>query len=101
MKEMQTNSKRHARELKFWRAYLEILNERVPLVDRWRDGTATWHPRIVGKLCWYSGIANTKRNRNSAYLWLLRHCTKIVDESDPKSAGDLTPRNEEVVSEAR
>ena len=40
-----TRAKLSSRDVAFWRAYLEILNERVPLVDRWRDGSVTWHPR--------------------------------------------------------
>ena len=58
-------------EFAFWRAYLEILSERVPLVDRWSDGHVTWHPRVVQKLLWYSNISNTPRNRMTAHEWLM------------------------------
>ena len=51
-------------DLAFWRAYLEIRSERVPLVDHWRDGSTTWHPRVIQKLLWYSGTPNTFENRN-------------------------------------
>jgi hypothetical protein len=87
--------------LAIWRAYLEILNERIFLVDRWSDGIATWHPRFVQKLCWYSGIPATKRNPNAAYRWLVKNCTKIVRESHPKCAGYLTPLDEELLSVTR
>ncbi len=60
----------------FWRAYLEIRTERVSLVDRWRDGSVTWHPRVVQKLLWYSGLPNTLRNRAMAYEWLMQHATQ-------------------------
>jgi hypothetical protein len=46
-------------DMAFWRAYVEILSERVPLVDHWDDGTVTWQPRVVQKLLWYSKIPNT------------------------------------------
>lgn len=63
----------------FWRAYLEVLNERVPLVDKWRDGSVTWHPRVVEKLLWYTGTKNTKRNRRIAHDWLMQNAAKQVD----------------------
>ena len=63
-------------ELLFWRAYLEILDERVPLVDNWRDGSSTWHPRVVEKLLWYSDISNTPANRRMAHTWLMEHATE-------------------------
>jgi len=62
----------------FWRAYLEILSERVPLVDRWRDGSVTWHPRVVQKLLWYSDVPNTLRNRGMAHDWLMEHAAQPV-----------------------
>ena len=61
----------------FWRAYAEILNERAPLVDRWRDGTATWHPRVVQKLVWYSDLCNTQRNRNARARLAYEECESI------------------------
>ena len=70
------------RRIAFWRAssYLEILNERVPLVDKWRDGSVnTWHPSMLGeKLLWYSGVPNTPRNRRLAHDWLMQNCTEPV-----------------------
>jgi len=81
MKEMQTNSKRHARELKFWRAYLEILNERVPLVDRWRDGTATWHPRIVRE--------TVLVQRNSKYEEKPKFCLPVVAQALHEDCGRI------------
>jgi len=66
------------RSLAFWRPYLEILNERVPLVDNWRDGSVTWHPRVGEKLLWYSGVPNTPRNRRLAHDWLMQNCTEPV-----------------------
>jgi hypothetical protein len=68
---MAVKSKQPKREIGFWRAYLEILGERVQLVDRWSDGHVTWHPRVVQKLLWYSGIPNTPRNRSIAHDWLM------------------------------
>lgn len=32
---------------------------------------------------------------------VVKNCTKIVSESDPKSTGYLTPRDEELLSQAR
>jgi hypothetical protein len=72
------NTKPSQRDIAFWRAYLEILNERVSLVDRWADGHVTWHPRIVQKLLWYSGIPNTMQNRWIAHDWLIRNCAHAV-----------------------
>ena len=69
--------------LAIWRTYLEILNERIFLVDRWSDGIATWHPRVVQKLCWCSGIPATKRNLNAAYRWLVKNCTKLAIRNVP------------------
>jgi hypothetical protein len=66
------------RDISFWRAYFEILNERVPLVDIWDDGTITWQPRIVQKLLWYSKIPNTMGYRHLAYEWLMLNCTRSV-----------------------
>lgn len=66
------------RDISFWRAYLEIQNERVPLVERWDDGTVTWHPRVVQKLLWYSNVPNTMRNRSLAYGWLMQHFARFV-----------------------
>jgi hypothetical protein len=62
----------------FWRAYVEILNERVPLVDQWDDGAVTWQPRVVRKLLWYSDVSDTVRNRSLAYEWLKQHCARLV-----------------------
>jgi hypothetical protein len=67
-----------SRDARFWRAYFEILHERVPLVDRWRDGSMTWHPRVVEKLLWYSDIPNTKANRQMAHTWLIENAAKTV-----------------------
>jgi hypothetical protein len=64
------------RDIKLWFAYLEIRNERVPLVDRWRDGSVTWHPRVCQKLIWYTGLKETKRNRLLVYDWLMRNAAK-------------------------
>ena len=66
------------RDLAFWKAYIEILNERVPLVDHWSDGTSTWRPRVVEKMLWYSKVRNTMRNRSMAYDWLMQHCAKFA-----------------------
>jgi hypothetical protein len=66
------------RDIAFWRAYLEILNERVPLVDHWDDGTVTWQPRVVRKLLWYSDAPDTMRSRSLAYDWLMQHCARFV-----------------------
>ena len=66
------------RDWAFWRAYLEIRAERVSLIDRWRDGSVTWHPRVVQKLLWYSGFPNTLRNRVMAYEWLMQHATQAA-----------------------
>jgi hypothetical protein len=68
------------RELYLWRAYLEVLNERVTLVDHWSDGTVTWHPRAVQKLIWYAGLKNTIRNRWLVHAWLMRSATKPIDK---------------------
>ena len=64
------------RDIAFYRAYLEILNERVPLVDHWDSGTTSWHPRVVQKLLWYSGLRPTIRNRALAYDWLVKNATQ-------------------------
>ena len=66
------------RDVAFWRAYIEILNERVPLVDHWDDGTITWHPRVVRKLLWYSDVPDTMQNRSLAYDWLMQSCARLV-----------------------
>ena len=62
----------------FWRAYLEILGDRAPLVDRWRDGSQTWHPRVIQKLLWYSDVPHTPQNRMLAYEWLMRNATRSI-----------------------
>jgi hypothetical protein len=67
------------RELDLWRAYLDVLNEPTPLVDRWSNGSVTWHPRVVQKLIWYSGLKNTVRNRWLVHDWLMRRATKAVN----------------------
>lgn len=79
---MTVKSKSHIskREFAFWRAYLEILSERVPLVDRWTDGHVTWHPRVVQKLLWYSNIPNTTRNRVIAQEWLMTIAIPVKDD---------------------
>ena len=66
------------RDITFWRAYIEILNERVPLVNHWDDGTVTWEPRVVRKLLWYSEVPDTMQNRSLAYDWLMQHCARFV-----------------------
>jgi len=70
------SKKLSTRDRAFWRAYLEILGERVSLVDRWDDGTITWRPRVVQKLLWYAGVPNTMRNRSLAHDWLMKNCTR-------------------------
>ena len=74
---MNVNAKKPIsdRDAAFWRAYIEILSERVPLVDHWRDGSITWHPRVVRKLLWYSDIPTTFRHRVMAHDWLMDHST--------------------------
>jgi hypothetical protein len=72
-------------DLAFWRAYFEILNERVQMVDKWRDGSVTWHPRVAEKLLWYSEMPNTARNRRLAHDWLMQNCTEPVKE---RTVGD-------------
>ena len=74
------------REFALWRAYLEILSERVPLVDRWSDGNVTWHPRVVQKLLWYSNIPNTPRNRVIAQEWLMTMAIPITKDGRPKKS---------------
>ncbi len=84
----------------FWRAYTEILNERVPLVDRWRDGSVTWHPRVVQKLLWYSNVPNTMRNREIAYDWLMRNAARPVElpkSSNPEKNVKFDPLSSEFV----
>ncbi len=66
------------RDIDFWRAYIEVLNERVPLVDHWDDGSVTWQPRVVRKLLLYSEVPDTLRNRSFAYDWLMQHCARFV-----------------------
>lgn len=66
------------RDIAFWRAYFEILNERVALIDEWNDGTVTWQPRVVRKLLWYSEVPDTMQNRSLAYDWLMQHCARFV-----------------------
>ncbi len=67
----------------FWRAYLEILDEHAPLVDHWRDGNMTWHPRVGQKLLWYSGLPATPENMKIAHDWLMQNATTPLpnDES--------------------
>lgn len=60
------------REAAFWRAYLELLGERVQLVDRWDDGSVTWHTRVIQKLLWYSDILNMPRKPE--------HRARLADE---------------------
>jgi hypothetical protein len=79
-----------ARDIAFWRAYLEILNERVPLVDHWPDGGVTWHPRVVQKIVWYSGTRDTKRNRFMAVDWLMEN---VAVYADTEQIGAQTRRN--------
>jgi hypothetical protein len=64
------------RDIAFWRAYFEILND--VLIDEWADGTVTWQPRVVRKLLWYSEIPDTIHNRSLAYDWLMQHCAQFV-----------------------
>lgn len=66
------------RDIALWRAYIEIQNERVPLVDHWSDGTVSWHPRVVQKLLWYSNAPNNMLNRSLAYDWLMQNCARFV-----------------------
>jgi len=56
---------------------LKSSNERVLLVDHWDDGTATWQPRVVQKLLWYSKMPNTVGNRHLAYDWLMLNCARF------------------------
>lgn len=65
-------------DMAFWRAYIEILNERVPLVDHWDDGTITWQSRVVRKLLWYSDVPDTMQNRSVAYDWLMQNCAQFI-----------------------
>lgn len=58
-------------DIAFWRAYLEILRERTPLVGEWSEGQFIWHPRVVQKMIWYSGLKETARNRGLVYEWLM------------------------------
>ena len=67
------------RDLAFYCAYLEILTERAPLVDHWENGTTSWHPRVVQKLLWYSGLSHTIRNRDMAYNWLMKNATQPLE----------------------
>jgi hypothetical protein len=62
----------------FWSAYFEILNEREPLVDHWRDGNVTWHPRVGQKLLWYSNLPATPSNMKMAYDWLMENATRPI-----------------------
>jgi hypothetical protein len=48
------------------------------IVERWSDGTVTWHPRVVQKLLWYSSTSNTMRNRALAYDWLMQNCARTI-----------------------
>ena len=67
-------------DVAFWRAYFEILQERAPLVDHWRDGSITWHPRVVRKLLWYSDIPDTPSNRLVAHDWLMQNAASPVQK---------------------
>jgi hypothetical protein len=73
-------------EMAFWRAYLEILNERVPLVDHWRDGSITWHPRVGKKLLWYSGLPITPDNMKMAYAWLMQNAASPLSSNELKTS---------------
>ena len=79
---VKSNNPKSDRHIAFWRAYLEILAERVPLVDNWRDGSVTWHPRVVEKLLWYSEVPNTPRNRLMAHDWLMQNATALKVSGD-------------------
>ena len=72
-------------DMAFWRAYLEILDERVPLVDHWRDGSVTWTPRVGQKLLWYSGLPATPDNMKMAYAWLVKNAVTPISN---KTGGD-------------
>jgi hypothetical protein len=89
---MRTKSQKPASDytVEFWRAYFEILNERVPLVDHWRDGSITWHPRVVQKLLWYSNLPDTPVNRTMAHDWLMQNATTPVKQrADARSSPPL------------
>jgi hypothetical protein len=66
-----SNPKLSKQEIAFWRAYLEIQRERTQLVDTWSDGHVTWHPRVIQKMIWYSGLKDTIRNRGLVHDWLM------------------------------
>ena len=72
------------RDIAFWRAYIEILSERVPLVYQWGEGLTTWHPRVVKKILWYSGTRNTKQNRHIVLDWLMGNVAVYTDEETQK-----------------
>ena len=40
-------------------------------MDKWSDGHVTWHPRVVQKMIWYSGLKDTPRNLALVYDWLM------------------------------
>jgi hypothetical protein len=73
-----TRNRLSKRDIDIWRAYIEILNERVPLVDHWDDGRVTWQPRVVRKLLWHADVPDTMRNRSLAYDWLMQHRARFV-----------------------
>jgi hypothetical protein len=79
-------------DIAFWRAYIEILNERVKLVDKWPDGSITWHPRVVRKLLWYSDIPNTFENRVMAHDWLMENAAQPVPPHVAEIAGGTRER---------
>ncbi len=81
-----------SRDFAFWRAYIEILNERVPLVDRWSDGTTTWHPRVVRKMLWYTETPDTMPNRHMAIDWLMEHVAVYTDDKPTENTRSLRAR---------
>jgi hypothetical protein len=81
--------KRPSRDFTFWRAYLEILSERVPRVDRWDDGSITWHPRVVRKLLWYSNVPNTPRDRVMVYDWLMCHVAEFQPDKSSNADDEI------------
>lgn len=66
------------RDMSFWRAYVQLLGKREPLVDHWTDGTLTWKPWVGEQLLSASKLSNTRRNRRMVYAWLMQHCAHIV-----------------------
>jgi hypothetical protein len=41
------------------------------LVEEWSDDHVTWHPRVIQKMIWYSGLKDTIRNRGLVHDWLM------------------------------